>query len=156
MDFGDLKMRKFNMDLCFQMVLFLLFSFLIWESRTYPLESKFYPRIISGIALILLLVSLVRHFRKKADGAVHYPQDTLRRRRFVEMAVTIVVATLLGFLVGFLGSILCYYVAYAYLQREKINLIRTLAIGVTLTFLFYFSFGHFMKVPLLRGWLINF
>ena len=156
MDLGDLKMRKLNMDLCFQMVLFFLFSFLIWESRSYPLESKFYPRIISGIALILLLVSMVRHFRKKADGTAHYPQDTLRRRRFLEMALTIVVATLLGFLVGFLVSILCYYVGYAFLQRDRINLIKTLAIGVTLTFLFYLSFGHFMKVPLLRGWLINF
>ena len=72
------------------------------------------------------------------------------------MALTIVVATLLGFLVGFLVSILCYYVGYAFLQRDRINLIKTLAIGVTLTFLFYLSFGHFMKVPLLRGWLINF
>ena len=56
------------------MVLFFLFSFLIWESRSYPLESKFYPRIISGIALILLLVSMVRHFRKKADGTAHDPR----------------------------------------------------------------------------------
>jgi hypothetical protein len=156
MDLGNLKMRKLNMDLSFQMVLFLLFSFLIWESRTYPLESKLYPRIISGIALILLVVTMVRHFRKKADGTVHDPQDTLRRRRFLEMALTIVVATLLGFLVGFLASILCYYMAYAFLQRDRINLIKTLAIGVTLTFLFYLSFGRFMKVPLLRGWLINF
>jgi hypothetical protein len=156
MDLEDLKMRKLNMDLCFQIVLFFLFSFLIWESRSYPFESKFYPRIISGVALILLLVSMVRHFRKKVDGSVYYPQDTLRRRRFLEMVATIVVATLLGFLAGFLVSILCYYVGYAFLQRDRISLIRTLAIGVTLTFLFYLSFGHFMKVPLLRGWLINF
>jgi uncharacterized BrkB/YihY/UPF0761 family membrane protein len=120
------------------------------------LESKFYPRIISGIALILLLVSMARHFRKKADVTAQCPQDTFRRRRFLEMALIIVVATLLGFLVGFLLSILCYYVVYAFLQRDRINLIRTLAIGVTLTFLFYLSFGRFMKVPLLRGWLINF
>ena len=149
-------MRRLDLDFFFHLILLFLFSFLIWESRSYPFESKFYPRIISVIALILLLVSLTRHFRKKEAGKVKGPEYILHRRRFLQIILTIVLATLLGFLGGFLFSILCYYVGYAFFQRERIKLIRTLAIGVTLTFLFYLSFGWFMNVPLFRGELISF
>ena len=99
---------------------------------------------------------MARHFRKKEESKVENPESNLRRRRFVEVTLIIVVATLLGFIGGFLLSILCYYVGYAFFQRDRIGLIRTLAIGVTLTVLFYLSFGWFMNVPLLRGWLLSF
>lgn len=108
------------------------------------------------IALILLLVSIIRHFRKKEETKVENPEHALRRQRFIEITLVIIVATLLGFIGGFLLSILCYYVGYAFFQRGRIGLIRVLAIGVTLTVFFYLSFGWFMNVPLLRGWLLSF
>ncbi len=152
----EFKMRKLDLDFFFQVTLLGFFSLLIWESRSYPLESKFYPRIISVIALILLLISMARHFREKEETKVENPEYALRRRRFVEITLVIIVATLLGFIGGFLLSILCYYVGYALFQRGRISLVRALAIGVTLTVLFYLSFGWFMNVPLLRGWLLSF
>lgn len=149
-------MKKLDLNFFFQFGLLALFALLIWESRSYPPESSFYPQIIAGITIILLIVSLVRHFWKKEEGKKTGPEFTLRLRRFFQVSLVIVLATILGFLGGFLLSVLCYYVAYAFFQEDRTKLIRTLSIGVALTFLFYISFGWFMKVPLLRGWLVDF
>jgi predicted CDP-diglyceride synthetase/phosphatidate cytidylyltransferase len=148
--------KRLNLDLFFHLVLLALFIILMWESRLYPPESSFYPRIVGGITIILLLVSLVRHFRKKEEEKKTGTESTVRLRRFFQISLVIVLATVLGFLGGFILSVLCYYVAYALFQEERTRLIRTLGIGVALTVLFYISFGWFMQVPLLRGWLVDF
>ncbi len=149
-------MKKLNLDLFLQLGLLGLFVLLIWESRSYPFESRFYPQIIGGITIVLLLVSMVRHFLKKWEKKETGPEVALRRRRFFQIFLVVVLATILGFLGGFLLSVLFYYVAYAFFQREKRRFIQTLGIGLALTVFFYISFGWFLNVPLFRGWLVNF
>ncbi len=151
-----IKMEKLNLDLFFQLGLLGLFVLLIWESRSYPPESSRYPQIIGGIAIVLLLVSIVRHFLKRVEENKTGPEFTLYRRRFFQISLVIVLATVLGFIGGFILSVLGYYIAYAFFQEDKTKLIRNLAIGLALTVLFYISFGWFMKVPLVGGWLVHF
>ena len=148
-------MKRLDLDLFFQMVLLALFVIMMWESRSYPSESSFYPRIVAGVTIILLLVSLVRHFRKKGEAKTDR-ESILRRRRFLQISLVVVLATVLGYVGGFIVSVLCYYVAYALFHEDRTRLIRTLGIGVVLTVLFYISFAWFMQVPLLRGWLVDF
>ncbi len=149
-------MRKLDLDLFFQLGLWVFFVLLIWESRSFPFESRFYPQIISGITMVLLLVSTIKHFLKKWEKKEIGPEVALRRRRFFQISLVVVLATILGLLGGFLLSVLCYYVAYAFLQKKRTRFIQTLGIGLALTVLFYISFGWFLNVPLFRGWLVNF
>lgn len=149
-------MKKLNVDLFFQFGLLSFLLLLMWESRRYPFESRIYPQIIGGITIAFLLISLIRHFMEKRKEVAADPSAALRRRRVFQISLIVILATVLGFICGFIVSVLCYYVAYALFQKDRSDFARTLSIGVALTVLFYISFGWFMNVPLLRGWLINF
>lgn len=132
------------------------FLLLLWDSRRYPFESRLYPQVIGIIALMLIAVSLFQHFRGEDQAKVTDAAVSLRRTRFYQISLILVFATAVGFLGGFLLSVLCYYVAYAFFQEDKTKLLRTLSIGIALTVIFYISFGWFLNVPLLRGVLVNF
>jgi hypothetical protein len=149
-------MKKINLDLFFHMGVLSFFLLLLWESRRYPFESRLYPQVIGVFALILIAVSLFQHFRREEKEAVVDTLAGLRRKRFLQISLILVFATAIGFLGGFLLSVLCYYVAYAFFQEDKTKLLRTLGMGVALTIIFYISFGWFLNVPLLRGVLVNF
>ncbi len=148
-------MKKINLALFLQMGLFSFFLLLLWESRRYPFESRLYPQVIGITTLVLLAISLWQHFRGTGQEKQDGPESSLRRKRFLQTSLIIIFATALGYLGGFLLSVLCYYAAYALFQEDKAKLIRTLGIGIGLTVLFYISFGWFMNIPLLRGWLLN-
>lgn len=153
-------MKKLNVDLFFQLGLLSLFLLLIWESRSYPFESRFYPQILGWITVAFLLFSLIRHFVEKGKEEVADPGVATRRRRIFQISLVVILATVLGLVGGFIISVLCYYVTYALFQKnikkERYGLLRTLGIGIALTVLFYISFGWFLNVPLFRGWLVNF
>lgn len=149
-------MKKINLDLFFQLGVFSFFLLLLWDSRRYSFESRLYPQVIGIVALILVAVSLFQHFRGEEQEKVTDSVVSLRRTRFFQISLIVVFATTLGFLGGFLLSVLCYYVAYAFFQEDKTKLLRTLIIGIALTVTFYISFGWFMNVPLLRGVLVDF
>lgn len=151
----ELSMKKINTDFFFQAGVLSFFLLLLWDSRRYPFESRLYPQVIGIIALILVAVSLFQHFREEQEKVTD-SVVSLRRTRFFQISLILVFATALGFLGGFLLSVLCYYVAYAFFQEDKTKLLRTLIIGIALTVIFYISFGWFMNVPLFRGVLVNF
>ena len=149
-------MKKVNLDVCFQLLLFALFIILLWKSASYPLESRLYPQIIGMITSALLIATLARSFRKgNAQEKSTDPEVSLRRKRFLETTLIVILATGLGFIGGFILGVLCYYIAYAFLREEKGKRVHTLSIGMGLTVLFYIVFGWFMNVPLLRGWLAD-
>jgi putative exporter of polyketide antibiotics len=149
-------MKKINLNLFFHMGVLSFFLLLLWDSRRYSFESRLYPQVIGIIALILIAVSLFQHFRGEEQEKVLDSLASLRRTRFLQISLILVFATAIGFLGGFLLSVLCYYVAYAFFQEDKTKLLRTLSIGIALTVIFYISFGWFLNVPLLRGVLVNF
>ena len=149
-------MKKINLDLFFQMGVLSFFLLLLWESRRYPFESRLYPQVIGITAFVLIAVSLFQHFRREEQVKVTDSGLSLRRTRFLQISLILVFATAVGFLGGFLLSVLCYYVAYAFFQEDKTKLLRTLITGITLTVIFYIAFGWFMDVPLFRGVLVNF
>lgn len=149
-------MKRLNLNFFFQLGLLGLFGLIIWDARRYPFESRFYPQVISVIAVVLLLVSIFLHFQQKNDEKTAVSEAVLARRRVYQTFLVIAFATILGLIGGFLLSILCYYVSYALFREDRSGLPRTLGIGVGLTVLFYILFGWFMKVPLFRGWLVNF
>jgi hypothetical protein len=149
-------MKKLNLDVFFQAGLLIFLALLIWKSASYPFESRLYPQIIGGATIILLAVSIVRHFRTHTAEENAAPELVLRRKRFFKASIIVLLSTAVGFMGGFLLSVLCYYIGYALLQENKSRLFRTLGIGIALTVLFYISFGWLMHVPLLRGWLIRF
>jgi hypothetical protein len=152
----ELSMKKINTDFFFQAGVLSFFLLLLWDSRRYPLESRLYPQVIGLITLVLIIISLFQHFRGEEQEKVRDAGADLRRKRFFQISLVVVFATALGFLGGFLLSVLCYYVAYAFFQEDKTKLLRTLIIGIALTVIFYISFGWFMYVPLFRGVLLNF
>jgi len=149
-------MKRLNLDSIFQFALLGLLLLLIWESRRYPLESRLYPQIIGGATIVLLLVSLIRHFREGISKKESTAEAAKRQRRFFRISLVVVLATVVGFLGGFILSVLCYYVAYVLFHEDRSRLPRNLTVGVLLTVLFYISFNWFMKVPLLRGWFWDF
>jgi len=149
-------MEKLNLDFFFQIVLLGVFSLLIWVSRSYPFESHIYPLGLCVITSILLLISLVRHFREKSEEKKSDPEEVHRPRKLFQVLLVIVIATAIGLLGGFLFGVLGYYVVYAILQENKSRLPKTLSIGVGLTLIYYILFGWLMSVPLFRGWLISF
>jgi hypothetical protein len=149
-------MKKINLNLFFHLGVLIFFLLLLWDSRRYPFESRLYPQVIGIIVLILILVSLLQHFRGKEKEKVADSLAGLRRTRFLQISLILVFATAVGFLGGFLLSVLCYYVAYAFFQEDKTKLLRTLSIGIALTVICYISFGWFLNVPLFRGVLMNF
>jgi len=149
-------MKRLNLDFFFQLVLLVLFGLIIWDARRYPFGARFYPQMISGAAVVLLVVSLFLHFRQKGEEETTVPENVLRHRRVSQVLLVIALATVLGLLGGFLLSILSYYIGYALFREDRSALPRTLGIGVALTVLFYILFEWFMKIPLLQGWLIHF
>ena len=148
-------MKKVNLDFFFQVGVLGVFVLLLWDSRHYPPESRDYPRLIGAITLLLIVVSLFRHFWKKGKEEERDAETNLRRKRFFQFSLIVVLATVVGLLGVFILSVVCYYVAYAFLQRKSASLIKSLSIGMALTVLFYITFGWFMNVPLIRGWLIR-
>jgi len=146
-----------NLDFFFQGGLIFFIVFLLWESRNYPFESGIYPQIVGVITLTLLLYLWGSNLRKKREHKREPREIRLRGDGFLKIWLVTVIATLLGFLGGFLLSVLCYYVGYALLQGQRRSGLRhTLGVGVALTAFFYILFGWFMNVPMFEGWLVHF
>ncbi len=148
-------MKKVNLALFFQVGVLGLFVLLLWDSGHYPPESRDYPQLIGAVTLVLIVVSLFRHFLEKGKQEERDAESSLRRKRFFHFSLVVVLATVVGLLGGFIFSVFCYYVAYAFVQRKSMSLIKSLSIGMALTVLFYITFGWFMNVPMFRGWLVS-
>jgi hypothetical protein len=146
--------KKQNLDLCFHLGLLGFFVLMMWQSRSYPFESRFYPQIVAVASIALILVSLGRRLWEKRENK-EAAKDVLGSR-FFKISFVVALATFVGFIGGFIFSILGYYVGYALFQEDRSKIIRTLSIGVALSVLLYLSFDWLMKVPLLRGWLVDF
>jgi len=132
-----------------QLIVFTFFTLFLWKSFDYPFEVRLYPQVITLTGLTLVGLSLFQHL-KQGKGTAPM-EDVLRRARFYRISLILIAGIILGFLIGFLGSVLFYYIAYAYFQGERKKLPRNLLIGTSLTFFFYLLFGYFMGVPLFRG-----
>jgi hypothetical protein len=136
------------------------FSFVFFVSvGDLAAQSSLYPRIVSGLVIVLSSVSLLRFFKARqlsVDASAEEEEDfeTLNGS-WVKAGFCIAVTIVYGFAisrVGFYVSTGLYaFTVAAVLGRPAI--LRPLVFAASITGVSYLSFGYLMEVPMPSGWL---
>lgn len=115
--------------------------------------AAFWPRLILGIMIVLLVVNLVNLFRKKngigvvtADGV----KDFFKSKLFIGMIICAVTAIILPY-IGFIPTSFLFLVAYGVLLGEKRPVILV-ATGIVATLIVYIIFQGPLGIFLPRGY----
>jgi len=141
-------------------VLMLVFIAVLWFQRDYttPFGGLFPDRImlLMTIFVILALVLSFTRYRVMSDG--EKPEEETEGTRWLDMAVVIGIMLLWVLLLRYLGFALTGIVGFAsiawYVSGERTNwkvIIKALLIGLVMTYLIVYIFGHLLQVPLPPG-----
>ena len=161
---GKAMKEKFkNLEICFKLFLLFFFAILYLMAIPYPKESKQLPHLIAQFTLVILAISLLfDFFRKKkapeerlevgdADLDASPGKEALaKKKRFYQTWAIILVATAVGYWIGFLFSSFILFMGFAYILGPKRNLFRNTFIAILVTVVIYVLFGQIMGVPLVE------
>ena len=161
---GKTMKEKFkNLEICFKLFLLFFFAVLYLMAIPYPKESKQLPHLIAQFTLMILAISLFFDFirKKKApDGRPEVGDAGLdaspgkeaggNKKRFYQTWAIILVATAVGYWIGFLFSSFILFMGFAYILGPKRNLFRNTFIAILVTAAIYVLFGQIMGVPLVE------
>jgi len=57
-----------NIESIYKLGLLAIFLFLLWEARSYPQRTRFFPDILAAVAAILIVFSFIENFIKSKTG----------------------------------------------------------------------------------------
>jgi len=159
-----MKEKLKSTEVWFKIVLLFVFSGFFIAALPYPQDSRQFPQLLAAISLILTIVALAMDFLRPQAiaGEIGDVDDTelrvldtatrvVRRKRYYQAWVIILVSAGIGFLGGFLFSTILLFAGFGLVFGSREDRIRNLVIAVAMTVLVYFVFGRIMAVPLLDG-----
>jgi hypothetical protein len=150
-------------EVWFKLVLVALFAAAAVVARGYPPRSRQFPELIALVSLGLLAVSLLRDLTRRAFGheiaetgdtelTIVDPAVRRERRRRVRRAGAIIAgSTALGFVGGFVVTVLLCYLGFAWFFGRRPLFLRNVAVAVAVTLAIYLLFDRVMAVPMLVG-----
>ena len=151
-------------EVSFKFVLLVAFSGFYILAIPYPQESRQFPQLLAAISVALTVIAIAMDFLRAQviSGVIDGVDDTelkimdaatrrSRRRRFYQAWAILLVATIAGFLGGFLFSTVLLFAGFGLAFGHRQNRVRDIIIAVALTALVYLVFGRIMGVPLLNG-----
>ncbi len=159
----DLSTLK-RTDVRIKLVLLAFFGLFYLLAIPYPEKSRQFPQLIALFSLVVIVLSLIMDFRRKAAVSAQISQvddteltgtdeqgKTEKRKRFYRAWAIILVSSGAGFLGGFLFTafFLCAGFALIFGRREKA--FKNMTAAVVMTVCIYLIFERLMGVPLLSG-----
>jgi len=165
----NIKERLKQTEVWFKLLLLILFLYFYFAVSAYPDRSRQFPHLITVSTLILIVISLIIDFTKKAkvemeigdadDTELRVLDETkrkVRRKRFYQAWGAILFAVAVGLVGGFLFSTFLLFFGFAIVFGNRKNLLRNTLVGIGMTALTYLVFDYVMQVPLLEGILWRF
>lgn len=144
-------------------LLMLVFIAVLWGQRDYttPFGGMFPDGIMvimTGFIVLALLLSFTSHrVMKENEDDIKEPQSSSGERR-LEMLVVIVVLLFWVLLFRYLGFAVSGVTGFAFIawfisgeRRRWQTVLKALVVGLALTYLSIFIFGHLLLVPLPEG-----
>jgi hypothetical protein len=141
-------------------ILMLIFVAILWGQRSYttPFGSIFPDRVMIIMA-IFVIVTLVLSFTPYRTMKEEEKKDSETvKKRWLDMAVVIVIMMLWVLLLRYAGFALSGVVGFAsiawYISGERTNwkmIVKAVVLGLAITYLIVFIFGYLLKVPLPKG-----
>jgi hypothetical protein len=110
-------MRRLSLEACLTTSLTVVFAGAFFLTMGFPFEAAVFPRLISGVALLLCLGAQLRATFRKGDPGRNPSEDGGERRAQAITTLWIVAffagSALLGFLIGLPLMILLHYLVEA-------------------------------------------
>lgn len=150
-------------DVLFLLVIFLIFLILLRDSFNYPSESRGFPELIILSTLILSGSLLIVYFfiptlkrvlvSPEIVGGEEMRREWGTRGRFFRGWISIGISLLAAFFFGFVFLIPASFISYTLLLGRKGVFAKIFLLSVATAVLVYMVFGHFLGVPMMRGFL---
>ena len=147
-----------------KIALLFVFSAFYILAMPFPEMERQFPQLLAMASLAMTVIALGLDFTRKdaVQGEISDVDDTelkvvdadsqrFRRKRYYQAWAIILVATGVGFLIGFLFSALCLLAGFALVFGTRDKLVGSMVIAVVTTAVVYLVFGMLMKVPLVGG-----
>lgn len=142
-------------------ILMLAFIVVLWVQRDYttPFGGIFPDRImiLMTIFVVAALILSFTPYRVMTEGE-EKPEEATEGKRWLDMAVVIAIMLLWVLLLRYLGFALTGVVGFTsiawYVSGERKNwkvIVKALLIGLAMTYLIVYIFGHLLLVPLPPG-----
>jgi putative tricarboxylic transport membrane protein len=141
-------------------IIMLAFIAVLWIQRSYttPFGGIFPDRIMilmAGFVILTLILSFTRYRTMKEE---EQEEPETGEKLWLDMGVVIIIMLLWVLLLRYVGFALCGVVGFAstawYISGERKNwkmIVKALLMGLIMTYLIIFIFGHLLKVPLPQG-----
>ncbi|MCC6473453.1 MAG: tripartite tricarboxylate transporter TctB family protein [Burkholderiales bacterium] len=147
-----------------KIALLFVFSAFYLLANPLPEESREFPQLLAVMSFALAAIALVLDFTRgeAPQGEILDVDDTelkvqdagrrrLRRKRYCQSWVIVLVSTGVGYLVGFLFTSLCLLLGFALVLGRKEKRVFNAIVAVATTGVVYLAFVVVMKVPLVGG-----
>ncbi len=158
-----MKEKFKNLEIWFKLFLLFFFAALYFMAIPYPKESKQLPHLIAQFTLMILAISLLFDFLQKKKTSNKRPEVgdagldvSIKegaigdKKRFYQTWAIILVATAVGYWIGFLFSSFLLFMGFAYILGPKKSLFKNTLIAILVTVVIYVLFGQIMGVPLVE------
>ena len=132
-----------RLEVAFEIVLLVAFAVLYGLAMPYPDRARQFPQLIAAFSLVMVVLALVQDLRR---GRIQRKRVAIGR---VARAGGIIVG--LGFVGGFLLSVLLFFLGFAFFFGARDAFWRHAAIAVGVTAAIWVLFERIMGVPLLEG-----
>jgi hypothetical protein len=141
-------------------ILMLAFIAILWVQRRYTTPfGGIFPDRVMIIMAIFVIVTLVLSFTPYRTMKEEEKKDSETvKKRWLDMAVVIVIMMLWVLLLRYAGFALSGVVGFAsiawYISGERTNwkmIVKAVVLGLAITYLIVFIFGYLLKVPLPQG-----
>jgi putative tricarboxylic transport membrane protein len=143
-------------------IIMLVFIAILWVQRGYttPFGGIFPDRvmIIMTIFVIITLILSFTRYRTMKEGDEKKEAGKEEDNRWLEMAVVIVIMMFWVLLLRYAGFVLSGVAGFSSIawyisgqRKDWKTVVKALLVGLAITYLIVFIFGHLLKVPLPQG-----
>jgi putative tricarboxylic transport membrane protein len=141
-------------------ILMLAFIAILWVQRSYttPFGGIFPDRVMILMTIFVVVTLILSFTRYRAMKEEEKKESETGEKRWLDMAVVIVIMMLWVLLLRYAGFALSGVVGFAsiawYISGERKNwrmIVKAVVLGLAITYLIIFIFGYLLKVPLPQG-----
>jgi putative tricarboxylic transport membrane protein len=141
-------------------IIMLTFIAILWVQRSYTTPfGGIFPDRVMIIMTIFVVVTLILSFtRYRTMKEEEQKESETGEKRWLDMAVVIVIMMLWVLLLRYVGFALSGVVGFASIawyisgqRKDWKTVVKALLMGLAITYLIVFIFGYLLKVPLPKG-----
>jgi putative tricarboxylic transport membrane protein len=141
-------------------IIMLVFIAILWIQRSYTTPfGGIFPDRVMIIMAVFVVVSLILSFtRYRTMKEEEQKESEAGEKRWLDMAVVIVIMMAWVLLLRYAGFALTSVMGFAstawYISGERKNwkmIVKAFLVGLAITYLIVYVFGHLLRVPLPQG-----